>query len=106
MREWLYLHGFIDTKPGVYVEELNKDELIKLAQTYKKYMLSDIQTWLADTEKDYQPWITKGNKERIKLMNGLMTHSLLVLTIGPKINCVNSWMSEKFHIPYSPLSIN
>ena len=66
MREWLYLHGFIDTKPGVYVEELNKDELIKLAQTYKKYMLSDIQTWLADTEKDYQPWITKGEQRKNK----------------------------------------
>lgn len=66
LREWLYLHGFIDTKPGVYVEELNKDELIKLAQTYKKYMLSDIQTWLADTEKDYQPWITKGEQRKNK----------------------------------------
>lgn len=66
LREWLYLHGFIDTKPGIYVEDLNKDKLIKLAQTHKKYLLSDIRTWLADTEKDYKPWITKGEQQKNK----------------------------------------
>ncbi|RCK66108.1 Meiotic sister chromatid recombination protein 1 [Candida viswanathii] len=100
LREWLYLHGFIDTKPGIYVEELSKDELIKIAQTYKKYLLGDIQTWLADTEKDYQPWITKGEQKKKNKVDDWINDTFFV--------GINNWSKDKLRefldvrkVPYS-----
>lgn len=60
LREWLYLHGFINTKPDVWVGDLDKETLIKKAQTYKSYLLDDIQTWLKHSEKKSEPWLSKG----------------------------------------------
>ncbi|KAI5959306.1 uncharacterized protein KGF55_005456 [Candida pseudojiufengensis] len=59
LREWLFLHGFINVSPDEYVADLDKDELIKKAQEYKKYLLQDIQTWLQHAEKKHHPFLSK-----------------------------------------------
>ncbi|CAX40396.1 meiotic sister chromatid recombination protein, putative [Candida dubliniensis CD36] len=100
LREWLYLHGFIDTKPGIYVEDLDKEKLVKIAQTYKKYLLSDIHTWLANTEKKYQPWLTKGEQKTKKKGGNLINDTFFV--------GINNWSKDKLRefldvrkVPYS-----
>lgn len=101
LREWLYLHGFIDTKPGIYVEDLDKEKLVKIAQSYKKYLLSDIHTWLANTEKKSQPWITKGEQKSQKKKGSNLINDTFFVGI-------NNWSKDKLRefldvrkVPYS-----
>ncbi|WLF78728.1 hypothetical protein PVL30_002470 [Lodderomyces elongisporus] len=62
LREWLYLHGFLNDDPDTYVADLDKEKLIDTAQKYKKYLLEDIQTWLKHSERKVQPWLNKGGE--------------------------------------------
>ncbi|CAI5756171.1 unnamed protein product [Candida verbasci] len=99
LREWLYLHGFIDTKPDVYVKDLSKDNLIQTAKQYKNYLLDDIHQWLNDTEKNsYVPWLQKGNNKNKK--NNVINDTFLLN--------IQNWSKDKLReflnvrqIPYS-----
>ncbi|EMG49311.1 MSC1 Meiotic sister chromatid recombination protein 1 [Candida maltosa Xu316] len=100
LREWLYLHGFIDTKPGIYVEDLDKEKLVEIAQTYKKYLLGDIHTWLANEEKEYHPWLTRTEQNSRKKSSNLINDTFFV--------GIDNWSKDKLRefldarkVPYS-----
>lgn len=62
LREWLYIHGFIDTKPGVYADDLDIDKLKKLVKSHKAYLVSDIKQWLDRASKSADPYLSKASE--------------------------------------------
>lgn len=71
LREWLYLHDIIDTKPGIYSEDLYSDKLVKLAQTHKLYLLDDLNSWLASAQSKASPFVTKGELGNDSFLAGI-----------------------------------
>lgn len=69
LREWLYYHGFINTKPDVYVDELDADKLKKIAKSHQKYLISDIKKWSDQAKKSADPYLSKGADRKKKLDN-------------------------------------
>lgn len=62
LREWLYIHGFIDSKPGVYADDLDIDKLKKLVKSHKAYLVSDIKQWLDRASKSADPYLSKASE--------------------------------------------
>ncbi|RLV84092.1 Meiotic sister chromatid recombination protein 1 [Meyerozyma sp. JA9] len=62
LREWLYIHGFIDTKPGVYADDLDIDKLKKLVKSHKAYLVSDIKQWSDRASKSADPYLSKASE--------------------------------------------
>lgn len=80
---------------------MDKEKLVKIAQSYKKYLLSDIHTWLANTEKKSQPWITKGEQKSQKKKGSNLINDTFFVGI-------NNWSKDKLRefldvrkVPYS-----
>lgn len=61
LREWLYVHGFIDTKPGIYAENMDADTLKKLVKSHKSYLVDDIKQWLDKAAKSADPYLSKAS---------------------------------------------
>lgn len=62
LREWLYIHGFIDTKPDVYAEDLDIDKLRKIVKSNKAYLVADIKDWLAKASASADPYLSKASE--------------------------------------------
>ncbi|CAK9437514.1 uncharacterized protein LODBEIA_P18920 [Lodderomyces beijingensis] len=105
LREWLYLHGFINESPETYVADLDKEKLIDLAKENKKYVLEDIQTWLKHSEKKVQPWLNKGGDDTVTGETSKRTKNLINDTFFVGID---NWSKDKLReflnvrkVPYS-----
>ncbi|KAI3406884.2 hypothetical protein KGF56_000176 [Candida oxycetoniae] len=106
LREWLYLHGFINESPEEYVAELDKEKLINIAKNYKKYLLEDINTWLKHSERKVQPWLSKGGESSGSSSRGNKHVENLIndtFFVG-----INNWSKDKLReflnvrkVPYS-----
>lgn len=69
MREWLYFHGLIDTKPDVHVNDLDATKLRKLVKSHQNYLLDDIKSWSDEAKKTTNPYLSKGSDNKQKLEN-------------------------------------
>ena len=86
LREWLYIHGFIDTKPGVYAEDLDIEKLKKLAKSHKSYLVSDIKQWLEKASKSADPYLSKAS-ESVETAKDYINDTFLV--------GIDSWSKER-----------
>ncbi|ODV81126.1 uncharacterized protein CANTADRAFT_25374 [Suhomyces tanzawaensis NRRL Y-17324] len=87
LREWLYVHGIIDTKPGVYVEELNSEKLKKLVLANEKYLVQDIKSWLDEAKKSANPLLEKAPKAAKNSFDNIINNTFLV--------GIENWTKEK-----------
>lgn len=60
LREWLYYQGLIDTKPGVKVDNLDKDKLKSIVLSNQQYLVDDINSWSEQAAKTASPYLEKG----------------------------------------------
>lgn len=77
LREWLYYHGFISTRPGVYVEELDADKLKKIAKSQQNYLVSDIKKWSEKAKKTADPYLSKGADKK-KTLDNVINDTFLI----------------------------
>lgn len=62
LREWLYNQGLVDAKPGVHVEDLDKEKLQKLVYDNQKYLIDDIKSWSDSAAEAASPILEKGSQ--------------------------------------------
>lgn len=77
LREWLYYHGFINTKPSVYADELDADKLKKIAKSHQKYLISDIKKWTDQAKKSADPYLSKGADKK-KTLDNVINDTFLI----------------------------
>lgn len=58
LREWLYYHGIITTKPGVDTD-FDLAKLKKLAKSNERYLETDIKNWLDAYKQKADPFLSK-----------------------------------------------
>jgi Putative stress-responsive nuclear envelope protein. len=69
LREWLYVNSLIDTKPGEYSDDLDFDHLKKIAINNGKYLELDLKSWLEETSKKADPYLSKSGKNAADVTN-------------------------------------
>lgn len=60
LREWLYYHGVISTKPSLDSDsDLDLGKLKKLAKSHERYLEADIKSWLDTAKQKGDPFLSK-----------------------------------------------
>lgn len=59
LREWLYYHGIIDTKPSSELKDLDLTKLRDLAKANEKYIQIDVKNWVDSAKSTASPYISK-----------------------------------------------
>lgn len=59
LREWLYYHGIIDTKPSAELKGFDLTKLRNLAKSNEKYIQIDVQNWVESAKSTASPYLSK-----------------------------------------------
>lgn len=78
LREWLYIHGLIDTKPDVEAKDLDIDKLQKMVKSHENYLVNDIKSWIESTKDHVDPYIGKKSDSWQKTLDNFINSSFLV----------------------------
>lgn len=78
LREWLYYHGLITTKPNVDAKDLDLEKLKTLARSHENYLISDIKGWIDSSKKKADPYLSKKPENWKSKLDGFINSSFLV----------------------------